>query len=69
MATLIADIHISTLMAGSWALRGSDPLKPLTPQQQFNVIAAYRKVLDAYEKEAVQDLTRFVQEGQNAQAG
>jgi hypothetical protein len=66
---LIADIHIACLAAGNWAMRGVDPLKEMAPQQVFNVIAAYRKVLDAYEKEAVQDLVRQDGQGREASAG
>jgi hypothetical protein len=55
---LIADIHIACLAAGNWAMRGVDPLKEMAPQQVFNVIGAYRKVLDAYEKEAAENLVR-----------
>jgi hypothetical protein len=54
----ISQIHIETLKAAGIAMRGCDPTKELTAQQIFNVVAAYRDVLNAFEKEAAAEVLR-----------
>lgn len=65
----LAEFQIATLKAGISAMSGCDGLRQLTPQQVFNVVAAYREVIDGFEREAEQELVRHGGEPRHAAAG
>lgn len=54
----LAEFQIATLKAGIRSMGGVDGLRQLTPQQVFNIVAAYRETLDGFEREAEQELLR-----------
>lgn len=65
----LAGFQIATLKAGMRAMGGVDGLRQLTPQQVFNVVAAYRETLDSFEREAEQELVRGGGEVRSAATG